>query len=60
MTMDAQSLILFLKDVIEIYANMKYEGMEYPKEMKSYIAQLEKDLEYGGGFQGKEAGHRVL
>lgn len=46
MTMDAQSLILFLKDVIEIYANMKYEGMEYPKEMKSYIEQLKKDLEY--------------
>ena len=44
MTMDAQSLILFLKDVIEIYANMKYEGMEYPKEMKSYIEQLKKDL----------------
>lgn len=46
MTMDAQSLILFLKDVIEIYANMKYEGMEYPKSMSSYITQLEKDLEY--------------
>ena len=28
MTMDAQSLILFLKDVIEIYCNMKYEGID--------------------------------
>ena len=54
MTMDAQSLILFLKDVIEIYANMKYEGMEYPKEMKSYIAQLEKDLEYEADSKAKK------
>ena len=46
MTMDAQSLILFLKDVIEIYCNMKYEGIEYPKEMSSYLKQLEKDLAY--------------
>ncbi len=46
MTMDAQSLILFLKDIIEIYCSMKYEGIEYPKEMSSYIRQLEKDLAY--------------
>ena len=26
LTMDAQSLIVFPKDVIEIYCNMKYEG----------------------------------
>lgn len=54
MTMDAQSLILFLKDVIEIYANMKYEGMEYPKEMKSYIEQLKKDLEYEADSRAKK------
>ena len=46
MTMDAQSLIVFLKDVIELYCNIKFEGVPYPKEMYSYIEQLEKDLEY--------------
>lgn len=46
MTMDAQSLILFLKDIIELYCHMKYEGVEYPKPMFSYIKQLEKDLDY--------------
>ena len=33
MTADAQSLIGFLKDVIQIYCNALYEGVEYPKEM---------------------------
>ena len=43
---DAQSLIFFLKDVIELYCNTMFEGIEYPKEMRSYIEQLEKDLAY--------------
>lgn len=30
MTMDAQSLIVFLKDIIELYCYKRYEGMEYP------------------------------
>lgn len=54
MTMDAQSLILFLKDIIEIYCNMKYEGIEYPKEMSSYIRQLEKDLAYEAGSKAQK------
>lgn len=54
MTMDAQSLILFLKDVIEIYASMKYEGFTYPNEMKSYIEQLEKDLAYEAESKAKK------
>ena len=54
MTMDAQSLILFLKDVIEIYCNKKYEGIEYPKEMSSYIEQLEKDLLYEAGSRSQK------
>ncbi|MEE0421148.1 MAG: condensation domain-containing protein [Lachnospiraceae bacterium] len=54
MTMDAQSLILFLKDVIEIYCNKKYEGIEYPKEMSSYIEQLEKDLFYEAGSKSQK------
>lgn len=54
MTMDAQSLVLFLKDIIEIYANKKYEGMDYPKPMSSYIKQLEKDLAYEAGCRAKE------
>ncbi len=51
-TMDAQSLILFLRDVIEIYCFKKYsdhEELTYPKEMASYIKQLKKDLEYEAG-----------
>ncbi len=43
---DAQSLICFLKDIIELYCNAKYEGVPYPKDMASYIEQLQKDLEY--------------
>ena len=42
MVVDAQSLIAFLKDIIEIYCNAKYEGVPYPKEMCSYIEQLKK------------------
>lgn len=49
MTMDAQSLILFLRDIIEIYCSMKYEGIAYPSVMSSYIEQLEKDLAYEAG-----------
>lgn len=54
MTMDAQSLIVFLKDVIELYANKKYQGQPYPKEMCSYIEQLKKDLAYEAGSRAQE------
>lgn len=54
MTMDAQSLIVFLKDVIEIYCHYKYEGIDYPKEMASYITQLEKDIAYEAGTSAKK------
>lgn len=53
MTMDAQSLIMFLRDVIEIYCHMKYEGIDYPKPMASYIKQLEKDLAYEADSSAK-------
>ena len=54
MTMDAQSIIVFFRDIIEIYCNKRYEGVEYPKEMYSYIKQLEKDLEYEANSKAKE------
>lgn len=54
LTMDAQSIICFLKDIIELYCNKVYEGVPYPKEMASYIKQLEKDLEYEAGCRAKE------
>ena len=54
MTLDAQSLICFLKDVIELYCNTMYEGVEYPKEMRSYIEQLQKDLEYEAGSKAQQ------
>ena len=54
MTMDAQSLICFMKDIIELYCNAKYEGVAYPKDMASYIEQLEKDLAYEAGCKAKD------
>lgn len=54
MTMDAQSLICFLKDVIEIYCSSMYEGVEYPKAMASYVEQLEKDLAYEAGSKAQQ------
>lgn len=54
LTLDAQSLICFMKDVVELYCNTMYEGIEYPKEMRSYIEQLEKDLEYEAGSKAQQ------
>lgn len=54
LTLDAQSLICFMKDIIEIYCNSMFEGVEYPKEMRSYVEQLEKDLEYEAGSKAQQ------
>lgn len=51
--MDAQSMICFLKDIIEIYCNKMYEGVAYPKDMASYIEQIKKDLAYEAGSKAK-------
>ncbi len=53
-TMDAQSLICFLKDIIELYCNTMYEGVPYPKDMASYVEQLQKDLAYEAGCKAKD------
>ncbi len=45
MTMDAQAIVLFFKDVIQVYCSKKY-GTDYPKPLESYIKALEKDLKY--------------
>lgn len=45
MTMDAQAIVLFYKDLIQIYCSKMY-GMDYPKPLESYIKALEKDLKY--------------
>lgn len=47
--MDAQSLVVFFKDVIELYCSELYEDVPHPKEMSSYLKQLEKDLAYEAG-----------
>lgn len=52
--MDAQSLIGFLRDIIELYCSRVYEGVPAPKEMASYIEQLQKDLAYEAGCKAKE------
>lgn len=54
MVMDAQSLIVFLKDVMEIYSTKVLEDTAYPKEMASYINQLKKDLEYEAGSKASQ------
>lgn len=54
MVVDAQSLIAFLKDIIEIYCNTKYEGIPYPKDMCSYVEQLKKDLAYEAGSKAQQ------
>ena len=54
MTMDAQSLILFFRDIIELYASRMYEEIDYPKPMSSYIKQLKKDLEYEAGSKASQ------
>ena len=52
--MDAQSLIVFFKDVIEMYANKEFENIPTPKPMASYIKQLEKDLAYEAGNKSSQ------
>lgn len=53
MIVDAQSLISFLKDIIELYCSQKYEGVPAPKEMASYIEQIQKDLAYEAGSKAQ-------
>lgn len=43
-----------MKDIIELYCNRMYEGIDYPKDMASYIEQLEKDLAYEAGSKMKQ------
>lgn len=52
--MDAQSLICFLRDVIELYCSTVFEEVSAPKDMASYIEQLQKDLAYEAGSKAKE------
>ncbi len=54
LTVDAQSLILFLRDIIELYSSAMYEGVAYPKDMRSYLEQLQKDLEYEAGSKAQQ------
>ena len=54
MIMDAQSLICFMKDIIELYCNTMFEGVPYPKDMASYIEQLQKDLAYEAGSKAQQ------
>ena len=54
LTLDAQSLIGFMRDVIEIYCSTVFEGVEYPAPMRSYIEQVEKDLAYEAGSKAQQ------
>ncbi|MBQ7875849.1 MAG: peptide synthetase [Clostridia bacterium] len=45
MIMDSSSLIAFDRDVLEIYSAKMFDT-DMPKDMASYIKQLEKDLAY--------------
>lgn len=53
MTMDAQAIVLFLKDVIQVYCSKMYD-YEYPKPLQSFIKALEKDLKYEAGSKAHD------
>lgn len=52
--LDAQSLICFIRDIVELYCNAKYEGIPYPAPMSSYIEQIKKDLAYEAGSRAQQ------
>lgn len=45
LAMDAYSVKIFLKDIMEIYLS-KTQGKAYPKPMRPYIPELIKELQY--------------
>ena len=49
MTMDAQSLICFMKDIVEIYCSTLYEEVAFPKESSKYkrCGILKRDFHTG-------------
>lgn len=52
MTMDSSSLIMFDRDVLEIYCSLRY-GTDMPKPMMPYLKQVEKDLKYEAGSKAQ-------
>lgn len=53
MTMDSSSIIMFNRDVLEIYCALCYDT-PMPKPMMSYFKQVEKDLQYEAGSEAKK------
>ena len=51
--MDAQALICFMGDIIEIYCSKLFAEVPYPKPMASYIEQLKRDLAYEAGSKAQ-------
>ena len=51
--LDAQSLIGFMKDVIELYCSANFENVPYPADTRSYVEQLEKDFAYEAGSKAQ-------
>ncbi|MBQ4058855.1 MAG: peptide synthetase [Lachnospiraceae bacterium] len=54
LVMDAQALIAFLKDIMQIYSSKLLEDVPEPKDMASYVKQLEKDLAYEEGNKASQ------
>lgn len=54
LVLDAQSLIAYMRDVIELYCSKVFEDVPYPKEMRSYLEQLKKDLAYEAGSKAQQ------
>ena len=46
MTMDSSAIIGFYSYVLQLYCSRKFEGVEPPKDPKSYLDQLKLDLKY--------------
>lgn len=53
LAMDAYSLKVFVKDILDIYLH-KTQGKAYPKPMRPYIPVLEKELEYESSYEHDE------
>ncbi len=54
MTMDSSSIISFYSYVLQLYCSKKFEGVEAPKEPKSYLDQLKIDLNYEAGSPARK------
>ena len=54
MTMDSSSIIGFYSYVLQLYCSKKFEGVDAPKDPKSYLDQLKLDLKYEANSKARQ------